>query len=53
MGTSKVCLSFGGSKPFLEKNIDFDIARDLDSRKSNSRYLFTFTRGTISWQSKL
>ena len=48
-GTSKVSLSFGGSKPFLEGYTNFDIARDLDSRKSTSRYLFTFTRGAISW----
>ena len=29
------------------------MAEDLDCRKSTSRYLFTFARGAISWQSKL
>ena len=51
--TSKVCLSFGGSKPSLEGYTDSDIARDLDCRKSTSGYLFTFLRRAISWQSKL
>ena len=32
--TSKVCLSFGESKPYLEGYIDSDMARDLDCRKS-------------------
>lgn len=26
---------------------------DLDSRKSTSDYLITFSRGAVSWQSKL
>ena len=52
-GTSKVCLSFGGSKPSLEGYIDSDMVGDLDCRKSTSGYLFTFVGGTISWQSKL
>ena len=29
------------------------MAENLDCRKSTSRYLFTFTGGAISWQSKL
>ena len=29
------------------------MAGNLDCRKSTSRYLFTFTGGAISWQSKL
>ena len=29
------------------------MARDLDCRKSTSRYLFTFAGGAISWLSKL
>ena len=47
--TSKVCLSFGESKPFLEGYIDSDMDRDLDCRKSTSWYLFTFAGGAISW----
>ena len=52
-GTSKVCLSFGGSEPSLEGYIDSDMAGVLDCRKSTSRYLFAFVGGAISWQSKL
>ena len=51
--TSKVCLSFGGSKPSLEGYTDSDMAGDLDCRKSTSRNLFTFVGGAISWQSML
>ena len=29
----KVCLSFGGPKPFLERYTNFDMARGLDSIK--------------------
>ena len=29
------------------------MTRDLDCRKSTSRFLFTFTGGAISWQPKL
>ena len=52
-GTSTVCLRFGESEPSLKGYIDFDMARDLDCRKSTSGYLFTFVGGAISWQSKL
>ena len=52
-GTSKVCLSFGGSEPSLKGYIDSAMARDLDCRKSTSGYQFTFVEGAISWQSKL
>ena len=48
-GTSKVCLSFGESKPFLEGYTYSDMVGDLDCRKSTSGYLFTFAGGTISW----
>jgi hypothetical protein len=29
------------------------MARDVDSRKTTSRYLITYARGAASWQSKL
>ena len=32
---------------------DVDMAGDLDNRKFTTGYLFTFSRGAISWQSKL
>ncbi|PRQ29843.1 putative RNA-directed DNA polymerase [Rosa chinensis] len=52
-GTSKLCLCFGGSEPILEGFTDADLAGDLDNRKSTSAYLFTFSGGAVSWQSKL
>ena len=52
-GSSKSCLSFGSFKPVLEGYTNANMAGDLDGRKSTSRYLFTFVRGDISWQSKL
>ena len=52
-GTSKLCLSFGVSKPVLEGFTDADMGGDLDGRKSTSGFLFTFVGGAVSWQSKL
>lgn len=52
-GTSKLCLCYGGGKPILQAYTDADMAGDLDNRKSTSGYLFTFSGGAISWQSKL
>ena len=52
-GSSKLCLTFGDSKLVLEGYVDADWAGDLDGRKSTSRYLFTFARGAVSWQSRL
>ena len=37
----------------LEDCTDFDMAGDVDKRRSISGYLFTFGGGVISWQSKL
>ena len=52
-GTSKLSLCYGGGKPILESYTDADMAGDLDNRKSTSGYVFTFSGGAISWQSKL
>ncbi|KAH0972829.1 hypothetical protein GBA52_024985 [Prunus armeniaca] len=46
-------LCFGGGKPELIGYTDADMAGDLDSRKSTSGYLITFSGGAVSWQSKL
>jgi len=40
-------------KPILDGYIDLGIVGDIDKRKSTSRYLFTFVRAAVSWQSKL
>ena len=47
-----MCLCFGGPEPILKGYADADMADDLDGRKSNSRFLFTFVRGAVSWQPK-
>ncbi|CAN0898839.1 Retrovirus-related Pol polyprotein from transposon TNT 1-94 [Linum grandiflorum] len=52
-GTSKLSLCYGAVKPILEGYTDADMAGDFDSRKSTSGYVFTFSGGAISWQSKL
>lgn len=52
-GTSKVCLCYGGAEPVLECYTDSDMAGDLDSRKSTSGFIYTFTGGAVSWQSRL
>ena len=52
-GTTRDCLCFKGSDPILKGYTDTDMAGDLDNRKSTTGYLFTFSGGAISWQSKL
>ena len=52
-GSSKLCLTFGDSKPALEGYVDADWTGDLDGWKSTSRYLFIFAGGAVSWQSRL
>ena len=46
-------MCFKGSDPILKGYIDADMTGDLDNRKSTTGYLFTFSGGAISWQSKL
>ena len=52
-GTSRICLCFGTDKPVLDGYTDADMAGDVDSRKSTSGYLMTFSGGAVSWQSRL
>ena len=52
-GTSRVFLCFGSGEPRLDGYTDSDVVCDVDSRKSISGFLMTFTRGAVSWQSKL
>uniref|UniRef100_A0A3Q7HQM3 Reverse transcriptase Ty1/copia-type domain-containing protein n=1 Tax=Solanum lycopersicum TaxID=4081 RepID=A0A3Q7HQM3_SOLLC len=52
-GSSDECLCFGASNPILKGYTDSDMEGDLDNRKSTTGYLFTFSGGAISWQSKL
>jgi hypothetical protein len=52
-GTSRVCLYFGNGKQVLDGFTDADMAGDIDSRKSTSGYLITYSGGAVSWQSRL
>jgi hypothetical protein len=52
-GTLRVCLCFGNGKQVLDGFTDADMAGDIDSRKSTSRYLITYSGGAVSWQSRL
>lgn len=46
-------LVFGGTDPILKGYMDADMVGKFDNRKSTTGYLFTFSGGAISWQSKL
>ena len=46
-------LCFRASIPILKGYTYVDMTSDLDNRKSTTGYLFTFSRGAISWHSKL
>ena len=48
-----MCLCFGNGEPMLDGYIDSDMAGDIDSKKSISGFMMTFTGGVVSWQSKL
>ena len=52
-GTSRVSLCFGLGEPMLDGYIDANMSGDIDSSKSISGYLMTFSGGASSWQSKL
>ena len=41
------------SKPILVGYIDSDIAGDVESRRSSSRYMITIGGRAVAWQSKL
>lgn len=46
-------LWFGSKRPKLIHYIVTNISRHIDFRKSTSRYLITFLKRAILWQSKL
>ena len=52
-GTSNTCLYFGTNKSVLIGCTNVDMIGDVDSIKSTSSYLITFSRGAMSWQSRL
>jgi hypothetical protein len=52
-GTSKLSLSFGSGKPMLVGYTDSNMVGDVDTCKSTSGYLITFSGGVVSWQLRL
>jgi hypothetical protein len=53
VGMTDVGLEFGGTTSKLEGYCDANHARDVDSRRSTTGYVFTLNGGAISWASKL
>ena len=47
-GTSNKCLHFGGSTIDLQGYVDSDLARDIDTRKSTTGYVFTVGGAAMS-----
>jgi len=47
-GSSKTCLCFGQSESLLQGYTDANMAGDVDSRKSTSGYLITYSGGAVS-----
>ncbi|PKA54206.1 Retrovirus-related Pol polyprotein from transposon TNT 1-94 [Apostasia shenzhenica] len=52
-GTASIALCYKKGKVILKRYMDTDLGRDLDYRKSTSRYVFTLGGTAISWMSKL
>ena len=52
-GTSNVCLRYGSGKPVLEGFTDSDMSGDVDSSRSTSGYVMTYSGGAVSWKSRL
>ena len=52
-GTSSLCLRYGSRKPLLEGFTDSDMSDDVDSSRSTSGYVMTYSGGAVSWQSRL
>jgi len=52
-GTTCLKLCFGGDKPTLVGYTGFDMAGDIDSRRSTSGYVIKFAAGAMAWQSRL
>lgn len=48
-GKSYLKLALRGTELTLRGYTNFDLGGDIDSRKSTSGYLITFSRGALSW----
>ncbi|GAQ92986.1 hypothetical protein KFL_012360010 [Klebsormidium nitens] len=52
-GTAEAGITFGGSGEVLEAFCDADYARDVDTRRSTTGYVFLMYRRAVSWSSRL
>ena len=52
-GTMSACIAYGRDDLNLKGYCDADMARDLDTRKSTSDYVFAVSGGVVSGCSKL
>ena len=52
-GSSSVCLQFGRTRDGVTGCVDSDYARDLNKRRSLTRYVFTIGGCAISWKATL
>ena len=48
-----MCICFGDKDESVVGYTDLDYVGNLDKRRSTSSYVFTFTRGAVSWRSRL
>jgi hypothetical protein len=52
-GTTSKKLCFGGPSFAMKRYVDSDLASDIDSRMSNTGYVFTVGGTTVNWISRL
>ena len=52
-GSSSVCLQFGRTRDGVAGYVDSDYARNLDKRRSLTRYVFAIGGCAISWKGTL
>ena len=52
-GTRKLCICFGRNEACVVGYTAADYAGDMDKRRSTLGYVFMFTRGAVSWRSRL
>ena len=51
-GTSSVCLQFGLGKPLVEGFTNSNMSAYVDTSRSTSDYVMTYTGGAVSWQTR-
>ncbi|KAF9672659.1 hypothetical protein SADUNF_Sadunf11G0066100 [Salix dunnii] len=52
-GSTETCLCFSGKDLVVQGYVDADLARDIDSRKSTTGFIYTYGGTAVSWGSNL